>query len=151
MNKQSDISEQNIHKQGIAIKQLQLFIGFWNTEGITVDGQRLIAKDKYEWMMGGYFLLHKWNARIGPDVIQGIEIIGTDPQQNGYFTHSYDSLGKMEKYHADLNENIWKITGSSERFYGEFNTEKNRLSRNWELLKDGRWNRWMEIKLTKIE
>lgn len=53
----------------IAMERLQPFIGKWKTEGTvqmpTGSEVRLDAVDTYEWLPGGYFLIHHVNGFNG--------------------------------------------------------------------------------------
>ena len=65
-------------------RRLDAFIGRWMTDGQTVAGPdapsvKILASDVYEWMPGGFFVLHTAYGRIGDIGVGGVEIIGFDP------------------------------------------------------------------------
>ena len=45
------------------------------------------SDEHYEWLPGGFFLLHQWDANAGTREFKGTEIIGHDEANGGYFTH----------------------------------------------------------------
>lgn len=140
-------------KPGMEHERLQCFIGQWRTEGKTIgnDSVQVSALDAYEWLPGGFFLLHRWNARIGDAETQGMEIIGYDAAKSVYFTQSYDDQGNVANYKASLQGRNWKVWGATERFAGEFSANGNLLKGQWEICSDGRnWSPWMDLQLTKI-
>lgn len=142
-------TELNKTAESLVLQKLQVFVGTWHTSGRTVEGKILEATDTYEWLTGGYFLIHKWNACLEKDRVEGIEIIGYEPESGKYSTRSFDSLGNSGRYTAELNGTIWQINGETEQFTGEFNPEKNCLTGRWEVYNGLEWKPWMEITLTK--
>ncbi|MCR8843463.1 DUF1579 domain-containing protein [Paenibacillus sp. SC116] len=140
-----------------ALMQLNVFVGKWNTEGIVKDAASgstvtLKAMDTYEWLPGGYFLIHHVDGQMGDSEVKAIEMIGYDAASQMYITHSYDNQGNMNKYQAMLLDNNWTIAGQSERFSGRFSDDRMILTGEWKLLNESsNWEHWMDIKLTKIE
>jgi hypothetical protein len=143
------------HAPGPEHEALQIFVGTWNTEGeieatSTEPGSRLKARDTYEWLPGGFFLLHRVEGCMGTTDVQSLEIIGYDATSRRYFTHSFDNYGVASAYQALLADDSWTILGDSERFLGRFNDDGTALSGTWErLADDSTWIPWMTITLTK--
>ena len=137
-------------------RRLQRFVGRWRTEGEILGGPpgasaRLQATDSYEWLPGGYFLLHRVEGRLGDEPVQTLEVIGYDAERHTYFSHAFDDRGNARTYTAGLSDDgTWSIVGSSERFTGSFSADGTALVGTWERLADGgEWARWMTIRLTK--
>jgi hypothetical protein len=68
---------------------LEIFIGKWMTAGETVATEdvpavKILASDVYEWMPGGFFILHTAHGRIGEQDVGGTEIIGFDAAAKVY-------------------------------------------------------------------
>lgn len=66
-------------------RRLEIFVGEWRTEGEILateagPASRLTAIDRYEWLPGGFFLLHHVDARMGDVEIKTLEIIGYDAE-----------------------------------------------------------------------
>jgi hypothetical protein len=148
-------NSQQLPEPSPALRHRDIFIGKWNTEGESKTNQygpavKISAVDTYEWLDGEFFLVHRWDACISGDETRGIEIIGYDNSNQMYFTHSFDNKGNSVTYQASLNDGVWKILGESERFTGRFSPDGNILVGKWEILSDGKWLPWMDVKLTKI-
>lgn len=139
-----------------ALARLNVFVGTWKTEGLIKSSPsgpaaKLKATDTYEWLPGGFFLIHHVDGFMGEEEVKTIEIIGYDASSRMYSTHSYDNRGNIGVYQANLLGADWTIMGKSERFTGKFSDDGNTLSGNWELSGDGEsWDSWMEIKLSKV-
>jgi Protein of unknown function (DUF1579) len=66
-------------------ERLTVLIGRWKTEGSTREmpdapAARIDAFDTYEWLPGGFGLLHVVDAQVGETKVEGAEIIGYDGQ-----------------------------------------------------------------------
>lgn len=131
------------------------FVGLWNTTGIQKGDAAtpdipINGTDVYEWLPGGFFLLHRVDVHFGEERIQSIEIIAFDASANNYTMHSFDSLGNADLMHATVNNGTWTYEGTSMRFTGSFSEGGNVLSGIWERSEDGQnWQHWMDIKLSR--
>jgi hypothetical protein len=138
-----------------ALKALDVFVGKWITAGEIKDASGLViarmsAVDTYEWLPGGFFLLHRWEAQMDSDNSEGIEIIGYDPSGQTYLTHTFDNKGNSLVYQAILQDKRWKILGRTERFVGMFGSDGKTLTGTWDRLSaNSIWVPWMDIELTK--
>jgi hypothetical protein len=134
-------------------------VGRWRTQGWTRDTAdapraRIDAVDTYEWLPGGFGLLHVVDASVGDEKVEGAEIIGYDPARGSYVTQYFGSDG-ASAYEASLAEEegelVWRMWSRSDRFAGTFSGDRNTITGHWELLDDGgRWQPWMDIVLTKL-
>ncbi len=153
--------EKNIINQppnpGPAHKRLEVFIGRWNTEGLTKEGQfgpatKIIGVDTYEWLEGGFFLVHRVDVQMGDDEVKGIEIIGYDDAKQTYHTYSFDNQGNNAIYEARVLNGIWNFAGESERATVEFSEGGNSITGKWERLgDDSNWHPWMDVKLKRTK
>lgn len=156
-NEHVNHTSQEVLKPDPALSHLNVFVGKWMTEGLITESPsgpavKLKAIDTYEWLPGGFFLIHHVDGLIGDKEVKTIEIIGYDASKQVYFTHAYDNHGSMASYYANLLGRDWKITGNTERFSGKFSVDGNTLIGTWELLgNDEEWTHWMDIRLTKVE
>ena len=109
------------------------------------------AINQYEWLPGGFFMLHTVDALIAGSVSQSIEVIGYDAEQACYVTRSYDDQGTSDGFTARLAGQAWAIDGEKVRFRGGFNADGAVLSGTWEQRSGkGRWSPWMDIELRKV-
>ena len=137
-------------------RALNVFAGKWitqgkirATEGTTAAEMRAI--DRYEWLPGGYFMLHEVDALIAGIVYQSIEMIGYDAAQGCYVTRSYDDQGASDGFTARLEGRAWSIEGEKVRFKGAFDTCDSVLAGTWEQRTDkNQWIPWMDIELRKV-
>lgn len=67
---------------------------------------RILTIDAYEWMPGGFFVLHTAYGRVCDIEVGGTEIIGYDTASKRYMTHVFDSQG---------NSSSQELTASGER------------------------------------
>jgi hypothetical protein len=106
---------------GAAHRSLDVFIGRWHAEGTSyAEGQRADdprassvpwkSDESYQWLPGGFFVLHRWDATVGTQVVQGTEIIGYDAAAGGYFTRFFDNGGNHPEYRATVDGDVWSFT-----------------------------------------
>jgi len=67
--------------KGIEYEYLNKFAGRWNTEGKIPSSEtspeiNISGTDTYEWILGGFFLLHKADVIIGNEKSETFEVIG---------------------------------------------------------------------------
>src|ERR671918_1085387 len=122
---ESNSNAQQPPKPDPALKRLDAFVGKWNTEGQMKESPfgpagKIIGTDTYEWLAGGFFLLHRVDVRMGDQKNESIEIIGYDASTKTYPMHSFDSQGNSLVMEAELVDDTWSFTGESMRFTGVF-------------------------------
>jgi hypothetical protein len=105
-------------------RRLEVFLGTWEATGeIEIEGAttRIRTHSTYEWLPGGYFLVHRFESHLaGGKVIEGIEILGFDDEGQRYTAHAFDSLGIATAYEVTVEGNSGdKMTISRERPDGE--------------------------------
>lgn len=157
MMAESNSTPQQSPKPDPALKGLNVFVGKWETQGQIKESPygpagKLIGTDTYEWLAGGFFLVHRVNVRMGDQKNESIEIIGYDALAKIYSMHSFDSQGNSILMQADVRGDTWTFTGESMRFTGVFGNDGKSISGKWEYLgEDSGWHHWMDVKLTKAE
>jgi Protein of unknown function (DUF1579) len=139
-------------------RRLEALLGRWKTEGRTEEtadapAVEIDAWDTYEWLPGGFALLHSVDARVGDEKVEGAEIIGWDPARGAYVTQYFGSDGPSA-YEASLAEEdgrlTWSMRSAADRFSGTFSDDGDTISGRWEQLDgDGSWRPWMRITLTR--
>jgi Protein of unknown function (DUF1579) len=137
----------------VSHERLEVLVGRWKTEGQTRgEPLRVDATDTYEWLPGGYGLLHTVDARMGDDKVEGAEIIGWNPDRGVYSTLYFGSDGPAA-YEAELAEEggalVWRMRSEHDRFEGTFDDDRSVITGHWEQLEGGEWRAWMDITLTK--
>ena len=114
-------------------KRLEALIGRWKTDGstrempgapVTID-----AVDAYEWLPGGFALLHTVDAKMGEEKVEGAEIIGFDPERGAYSTLYFGSDGATE-YEADLTRGTdgltWRMRSKDDPVHRRFQQGRQR-------------------------
>lgn len=137
-------------------KRLEAFVGTWNTQGEIRGGDsgpaaKFHATDTYEWLPGGFFLVHRWDAHMPDGNTQGIEIIGYDASSKAYTMHTFDSQGNADTMRASIEGDIWMFEGESLRFTGRFRDKGNTLVGVWSQRSSNEadWLPWMDVTLRK--
>ena len=139
------------------LEPLANFVGLWDTEGemraASGPGRTFKASDAYEWVAGGLFLLHRFDADMPEGKVEGIEIIGYDRESGSYLMHSFDSTGNATLMRGTTEKESWTFTGESVRFRGSFRDGARVFAGVWEMrASDGSgWEPWMEVTLRKNE
>jgi hypothetical protein len=138
--------------------RLEVLVGKWKTEGRTREtpeapAVRIDAWDTYEWLDGGFALLHRVDARVGDQHVQGAEIIGYDPGRQAYITQYFGSDGPSA-YEAELSDEqgavVWRMRSQADRFTGTFSDDGNTITGHWESRdENSAWQPWMDITLTR--
>ena len=133
---------------------LDRFVGVWDTEGEVGAGDsavRFEATDEYEWLAGGYFLLHKFRARMPEGEASGIEVISHDPASNTFELRSFDNTGSSSVMSARHEGDRWSFVGEQMRFSGAFSPDGREFSGIWESRPPGAstWQPWMTVRLSK--
>ena len=135
--------------------RLAPFVGRWKTAGEVLASAatpelEIVGIDEYEWMPGGFFLLHRVDVRIGGERVQALEIIGYDAERGSYFMRSFDSQGGTGEMQARVRDGgTWTFEGDAERFTGTFSDGGETLSGRWERREEEQWLPWMDVRLTK--
>jgi hypothetical protein len=136
-------------------ERLAALVGTWKTEGRVKAGPwgsaaPIAAEDTYEWLDGGFFLIHRFDALVGTQDVKGIEVIGCDMGAGGYRGFSFDNQGAVDSFEASLVDGVWKTWGPLQRFTGRFSADGRTLSGEWERSEDGMsWSPWMDVTLTR--
>ena len=146
---------------GDAHKRLEVFVGKWHTEGTSfavgqtpedprASGVPWTSDEHYEWLPGGFFLLHQWDALAGTKVFKGTEIIGHDQANGGYFTRFFDNAGFHPEYTATVDGDVWKFTEPSTRSTLTVEDGGNHVQHAWEWLQGGTWLPLCERTATRL-
>src|SRR5262245_26336054 len=136
---------------------LNVFIGRWITEGETVAEPNapsvpIVASDVYQWVAGGYFVLHPAYGRIGSFGVGGVEIIGFDPATRQFHCFFFDHQGSTTTQTLACRDNVWIWQGADARCTGVFTDEGRTLTARHERSDDGvRWVPSMNVVLRRID
>jgi hypothetical protein len=142
------------HERPVALGQLDVFVGRWMTAGETVgdDALTIRASDVYEWLPGGFFLLHTAYGVIGETPVGGVEIIAYDVASDTLNTRFYDSFGNVTE-HALVHETdgAWRWQGATTRCRAVFSDDGRTQTAHHERTDDATtWVPSMVVTLTKV-
>lgn len=150
-------AQQQPPKPGPEHKLLDVFIGKWINEGHTVASAdapavKILTSDVYEWIPGGFFVLHTAYGRVGNLDVGGTEIIGYDEATKKYRTHFFDGQGNLTAEELTVQGDTWTWKGETTRCTAVFTDNGKTQTAHHERLDDeGNWVPSMEVMLTKVE
>jgi Protein of unknown function (DUF1579) len=153
------------------IQRLGALVGRWRTEGrIVGDAAVPIAgTDIYEWLPGGFFLVHHVDVVVGEQRVRAIELIGEhDPATDSFTARAYDNLGSVTVMHAKVDDQgVWTFTGGDDvapvaqpssaeaggavRATLTVSADRSGMTARWERSDDGsRWQPWMDVTFARM-
>ena len=142
-----------------ALAPLAAFVGPWSTHGAlkllgpSGRGAPFQATDSYEWLPGGFFLLHRFTAQMPDGLVEGIEVIGYDTSRKHFTMHSYDNQGNVGVMQASVDGDQWTYTGNNVRFRGQFSEDGRVFGGTWEMRErlNAAWRTWMSVELRRTD
>ncbi len=150
----NDTSNSRPPEPGNAHRRLNAFVGNWHAEGESyAEGQQpddplasaapWTSEESFEWLPGGFFLLHRWDAMAGEREFKGTEIIGYDQEQDAYFTRLFDNAGNHPEYRTTVDGNVWTFTEPATRATVTIGDDGSRMHFRWEWRNGG--NDWLPL------
>jgi hypothetical protein len=138
------------------LKRLDVLVGKWHSEGQTKASPsiKINGTDTYEWLSGGFFLVHHVDVRMGDEQVKVIEIVGGyDAASHTYPMRSFDSHGNFVTMQASVSDDgVWTFAGEWERATLVIGDDGNSMSAHWERLDDrSNWIPWMDMKFARVE
>jgi hypothetical protein len=149
----ADVTE---HTRASEHELLNSLIGRWITEGETIpsDGApalQIRASDIYEWVAGGFFVVHTAYGRIGDTDVGGVEMIGYDPETKRFRTHFFDSQGNISSQDLTFRDGTWTWSGAHARATGVLSDDDHAMPTLHEWSDDGvTWRPSMDVTLHKV-
>jgi hypothetical protein len=156
---------------GPEIQRLGALVGRWRSEGHIVgeDPVPITGTDIYQWLPGGFFLVHHVDVVVGDQQVQAIELIGEyDPSTDAFTGRAYDNLGNVTVMRARVDEQgVWRFTGGGDvapaarpastdagdavRSTLTVNADRSGMTARWERSDDGAsWQPWMDMTFTRM-
>jgi hypothetical protein len=151
-------------------QRLGALVGRWRSEGHIVGDTSvpITGTDIYEWLPGGFFLVHHVDVVIGEQKVQALEIIGEyDPTTDSFTGRAYDNLGNITIMRARVDDQgVWTFTGGGDiapaaqpspdtsgavRSTLTVSANKSSMTAKWERSDDGStWQPWMDMTFTRM-
>jgi Protein of unknown function (DUF1579) len=135
---------------------LNSLIGKWMTVGETIPtdgapGLGIHASDIYEWVPGGFFVVHTAYGSIGDSDVGGIEMIGYDAEVGRFRTYFFDSQGVVSNQDLTIHDGTWTWSGAHARATGVLGDDGRTMPTLHEWSDDGvNWHPSMNVTLRKI-
>lgn len=133
---------------------LGVLIGKWINEGHTVATAEvpslpILTSDVYEWVPGGFFVVHSAYGKIGDNSVGGVEIIGVDG--DGYRSTLCDSFGNVHTSRMEVDGEVIRWLGARTRCTATITDDGSTQVAHHEASADGTtWAPSMEVTLRKI-
>jgi hypothetical protein len=152
-------------------RRLGALVGRWRSEGHIVGDPPvpITGTDTYEWLPGGFFLVHHVDVVIGDQRLQAIELLGEyDPATDAFTARAYDNLGSVTVMRARVDEQgVWRFTGGGDvaavarpasaeaggavRSTLTISPDQASMRARWERSDDGAsWQPWMDMTFTRM-
>ena len=153
------------------IQRLGALVGRWRSKGHIVGDAAvpITGTDIYEWLPGGFFLVHHVDVMVGEQKVQAVEIIGEyDPATDSYTGRAYDNQGNITVMRARVDDNgVWTFTGGGDvapvarpssadatgavRSTLTVSADSSSMTAKWERSDDGStWQPWMNMTFTRM-
>lgn len=158
----ADSDEMEMPKPAPELRQLDFLVGKWELSGNTEEGPMgpaatLSGVETFEWMEGGFFLVHHWKGRYdmgGNEMVDaGYEFLDYNPETGKFRTHYFSSFSpyddKDSHYEGEFEGDALVLVGPA-RFVRKPSTDGTiRYDCDFPG-EDGSWTPFMHAKLTKI-
>lgn len=150
---------------GLGHKRLEAFLGRWHTDGQQYESPfgpaaTFKAVERWEWLPGGFFLIHRLEGHIGDQPVACIEITGHDPADQTYCAYTYYNDGTSRTWRMRERDGTWTLTAEGQtgdklphaRWTAVFSDGGNVMTGTWEYSSDdSTWKPFMEARSTKAE
>ncbi|HEY2207263.1 MAG TPA: DUF1579 family protein [Pseudonocardia sp.] len=133
---------------------LAVLIGKWVNEGHTIAAEGIpsvpiLASDVYEWVPGGFFVVHSAFGAIGDTAVGGVEIIGVDGE--AYRSTFYDSFGNVQGSRVEIEGDVVRWLGDRTRCTVTLTDHGTTQVAHHESSADGvGWTSSMDVTLRKV-
>lgn len=138
------------------LKRLDALVGLWRSEGETLGSPsiKIHGTDAYEWLPGGFFLIHRVDVHMGDDKVDALEVIGPyEADSRSYPMRSFDNAGSFSTMQASVSdEGVWTFAGDTMRTTLTIADDGQTMKAHWEQSSDGtHWQPWMNMRFTRIK
>jgi hypothetical protein len=126
-----------------ALERLAPLVGEWSTE--TSMGPGVFGRSKFEWALGGQYLLQRSEVPDVPQAPDGLMIVAVEPD-GSLLQHYYDSRGVTRLYAMTFEDGTWTLLRDkpdfspldfAQRFVGRLSPDGDTIDGRWELAEDG--------------
>ena len=153
------------------LRRLGALVGRWRSEGHIVGDPAvpITGTDVYEWLAGGFFLVHHVDVVIGDQQVRALELIGSyDPATDAFTARAYDNLGNITIMRTRVDgQGVWRFSGGGDvaavarpaaadaggavRSTLTISPDRAGMTARWERSDDGAsWQPWMDMTFTRM-
>jgi hypothetical protein len=98
---------------------------------------QILTSDVYEWVPGGFFVMHTAYGKIGDIDVGAVEILCYDPEVGHYWSQLFDSGGTASVSTLRESDGVWTWRGERTRCTVTFSDNDTVQSAHHELRLDG--------------
>jgi hypothetical protein len=145
-------------------RRLDIFAGQWSKVGQAFGSPfgpaaQIAAVERFEWLQGQLFLVHRLEGHLDDTEIACIEVIGYDASSQSYAVHSFYNDGNQGQWRAQERDGTWTFTGDwpvagetlKVRQTVVFDDDGRTMTGRWEYSRDGSsWHLFWDTTLTKV-
>lgn len=130
--------DQQVPKPDPALRALDVMVGVWDLKGQDFTTKAEISgQSTFEWLEGGFFLVHRFNLDYSGRTFKGVEYIGQDEKSGHLKTRVFSNQGPDPlEYTWEVDEdtfaNWFGDVGSDNHYRGKFSKDRNTLIGQWE-------------------
>jgi len=146
-------------------QRLNVFLGEWRTEGEQLDSAvgpagPITATQKYEWLQGEAFLIHRFDGKVGDANASCIEILGCDRETGSCRAHTFYNNGLINMWDVEIEGERWLLSGDWDmggrqmkvRCTISFRDDGATMRSQWEHSTDGRsWQPFWDLTAKKVQ
>lgn len=97
-------------------KQLQAFVGAWRLEGRQLEtdvgpASDITGVERYEWLSGGFFMIHHFHAHVGTARAACIEMLSYDGERDLYLIRTFYDDGRTNEWTLRDGGGVWVLNG----------------------------------------
>jgi hypothetical protein len=138
------------------------FVGAWRLEGRQLEtdvgpAAEIHGVERFEWLSGGFFLIHNFHAHVGDGKAACLEIIAYDAKDDIYPIRSYYDDGQVNEWTMRDGSGIWIMNGDWD-IGGEVRRVRCAIvfvapqvrTCLWEYAVDGAWRTFWEVRAVTL-
>jgi len=163
MTKKTDASVSS-PKPTVEHARLAAFVGKWKIRGHQLEGPigpaaEITATETFEWLSGRFFLIHRFDGRVGDGLAACVEIVGYDAASQSYPVHTFYNNGVQNEWRYRPDGNTWTLTGewpmpdgpAPVRCTVAFSDGGRTMTGTWEIRRGEGWITFWDVRSTKLE
>jgi hypothetical protein len=132
------MTEQSPPRPHPALRALDVMVGVWDLKGRDfTTNHEIHGQSTFEWLEGGFFLVHRFSFDFAGRAFTGVEYIGYDEMSGNLKTHVFSNQdpGPLE-YTWEVDEqtftNWFGDVGADNHYKGKFSEDRKTLIGKWQ-------------------